>query len=59
MHQFFSHRRIGAHREGELALKSGKKACSFDNPVAKEIEFFKCPPGFPGPFLNTFSFDWL
>ena len=43
MHQVFSHRRIGAHREGELALRSVETAGSLDDPVPKGIEFFKCP----------------
>ena len=57
MHQLFSDRLIGAHREGELALSSGETTGFLDEPMPKGIEFLKCQGGsfvFPSLFLSKF-----
>jgi hypothetical protein len=47
MQQIFSHGLIGAHREGELALRPGETARSLDEPMPQGVELFKGPGGQP------------
>ena len=41
MHQIFSHGLIGAHRESELALRSGETTRSLDEPMPQVSSFSK------------------
>jgi hypothetical protein len=64
MDQVFSQCFISAHREGQLALRSGETAGSLDDPMPQGVKFLKRPgdgtfrPGGLGgqSFFNAHNF---